>query len=228
MNTDSKFKLLFSGSRRLAAFTLTELLVVIGIMAIITAVTIPSFQGIGRGTAMTTAIMELKTTLSLSRQWAITHRQKVYVVFPDRMINYSGIQSHLYKACKAYGVFALTNVASGDVKEGYYVKEWTFLPQGVVFDDDDDRSQTVFTNRIENVPFTDGANLRDLYGIIFKPDGTTERYNGYEIFLRDGWAVVDTNSWVPSYGVNSNGANRGVEVSGLTGGLKLHDYQSGY
>ncbi|MFH0952980.1 MAG: prepilin-type N-terminal cleavage/methylation domain-containing protein [Verrucomicrobiota bacterium] len=219
----------YSKRRQRVAFTLVELLVVIAIMAIVVAITIPAFRGLGRGAGAEGAITQLRTTLSLARQWAVTHRQRTYVVFPDRAINYSGIENQLYKACKAYAVLA----ASGDARQGRYIKEWTFLPQGVVFDDSD-RPQSVFKDDcvVTNVPFPDAAHPRDICCIVFKPDGTPVSRGalaiGYEVFLREGWALVNTNTWTLDYGTNSVGMNRGVEVTGLIGGIKLHDYQQKY
>ena len=59
------------------AFTLIELLVVIVLMAIIIGISVPMFSGISQGQALRGATRSIASTLSLSRQWAITHRTPV-------------------------------------------------------------------------------------------------------------------------------------------------------
>ena len=56
------------------AFTLIELLVVMVIAAVIMAVALPGFMSMNRGMAMRGATRSVKSTASLARQWAITHR----------------------------------------------------------------------------------------------------------------------------------------------------------
>lgn len=62
----------------LLAFTLVELLVVMVVIVTLMAVAVPAFIGIGRGAGMRTAVNNVRSTLSLARQWAITHRENVY------------------------------------------------------------------------------------------------------------------------------------------------------
>lgn len=211
--------------RFLRAFTLTELLVVIAIMGIIIMFALPGMRGLGRGTSMSAAVVELRTTISLARQWAITHRQRTYVIFPDDTI---GVGSpDIAKAYRAYGVFAATN-KSGSIS-GYYVKDWVSLPPGIVFDNDNTRTQTVFlaANQI-SIPFPKVSlpvTPKTVCAIGFKPDGSTVTgADGYEVFVREGWANFTTNTWVLDYGVTSNGMNRGLEVNGLTGGIRIREY----
>jgi len=72
----------FSGLPRVSrAFTLIELLVVIVLMALIIAISVPAFVGIGRGAGMRGSVRSVHSTLSLLRQWAITHREQVTFVY---------------------------------------------------------------------------------------------------------------------------------------------------
>ncbi len=82
-----------AGRRRLNAarsgITLLELLVVIVIMAIVMSVSIPAFTSMGRGAGMRGAVAEVRSTLSLSRQWAITKREPVtFQCGQDNSTNY--------------------------------------------------------------------------------------------------------------------------------------------
>ena len=58
-------------------FTLVELLLVMVIMAIIIGVAAPAFIGMGRGAGMRGGVRSVCATLSLLRQYAITHREEV-------------------------------------------------------------------------------------------------------------------------------------------------------
>lgn len=58
-------------------FTLIELLLVIALMAIIIGISVPAFIGMGRGAGMRGSVRSVCSTLSLLRQWAITHREEV-------------------------------------------------------------------------------------------------------------------------------------------------------
>lgn len=60
-----------------AGVTLLELLLVIAVMAIVLTVSMPAFTSMGRGAGMRGTVAEVKSTLSLARQWAITKRERV-------------------------------------------------------------------------------------------------------------------------------------------------------
>lgn len=68
-------------SRR--GFTLLELLVVMGIMAILMSIGTLSFISIRRGAELRGATMTIRTTLMLARQQAVTKRQPISVVFDN-------------------------------------------------------------------------------------------------------------------------------------------------
>ena len=208
---------------RCESFTLAELLVVIAIMALVIAVALPAFQGLGTGASLKASVTQLRVTLSLARQWAITHREQTCVVFVDGTL----VQwRNLHKAYKAYAVFAITDDSVSPV-QGYYVNDWTFLPSGVVFDPTNRPAENVFslsTAIINNLPFMDATTVEDLNAVVFKPDGSARPQ--CEIFLREGWAIVNTNNtpWSLDFGMKPAGPPVGVEVSQLTGGLRVNDY----
>ena len=64
-------------------FTLVELLVVIVLMAIIIGISAPAFIGMGRGAGMRGSVRAVCSTLSLLRQWAITHREEVIFFYRE-------------------------------------------------------------------------------------------------------------------------------------------------
>jgi len=120
----SVFCLLPSASPR--GFTLIELLVVIVLMAIIIAISVPAFVGMGRGSGMRGAVRSVHSTLSLLRQWAITHREQVTFVY------FEGVAptSSYYYATNEFGV-ALISTNYNDKYNGSPT-----LPLEVMFDGD--------------------------------------------------------------------------------------------
>ena len=62
-------------------FTLVELLIVMVLMAIIIGMAAPAFIGMGRGAGMRGGVRAVCSTLSLLRQYAITHRETVYFAY---------------------------------------------------------------------------------------------------------------------------------------------------
>ena len=68
------------------AFTLIELMVVMVIAVVIMAVSLPSFISIGRGTGMRTAVNNVRSTVALSRQWAITHREEITFIAAQDLV----------------------------------------------------------------------------------------------------------------------------------------------
>jgi len=93
-------------------FTLVELLLVIVLMAIIIAISAPAFIGMGRGAGMRGSVSGVRSTLSLLRQWAITHREEVTFHY------FEGVASSpsYYYATASGVVIDKTNELSMEVK----------------------------------------------------------------------------------------------------------------
>src|SRR4249920_3013386 len=70
---------------RRGAFTLLELLVVLAIIGILTAVALPSMKGLQKSNVMTAASQQLVDDIGLARQYAIKERTTVHLLFvpPD-------------------------------------------------------------------------------------------------------------------------------------------------
>ena len=232
-----------AGARGRRAFTLVELLAVIAIIGIMIAVMIPLFSGMGKGSKMTAAVTQLKTTMSLARQHAITKREMTYVVFPDDDSSHSLYQgpngSLAGMAFKSYNVYG---------KRSGYLREWVYLPEGLIFVPNEakfgtgDPSDTynVFvlktdaaqTNRRTSAdiawPSTGATQTMQMVAIGFKPDGSLFAGNGssdFEIYVTEGWN--SSTSSPPDYSVQPGVGNRqlmSVDVYGISGQFKIRDY----
>ncbi len=117
-------------------FTLVELLAVITIIAIMVAVSIPAMRAL-QGTALQTGARQVQNELMLARQYAITQRLPVRFVIcvgtnsmPDRGTNH---------VCRAYSIVAATNDVNNVLVGWTPVQDWRFLPEGVLFSDQNDR-----------------------------------------------------------------------------------------
>ncbi|MDD5484200.1 MAG: prepilin-type N-terminal cleavage/methylation domain-containing protein [Kiritimatiellae bacterium] len=102
--------------RAARAFTLVELLVVMVLMAIIIGISVPAFVGMGRGAGMRGAVRSVHSSLSLVRQWAITHREQVTFVY----CNGDNAESYFYATNEFNTAIISTN-------------EPTTLPLDVIF-----------------------------------------------------------------------------------------------
>ncbi len=69
--------------KHVSGFTLIELMVVMLIMAIMMGIAMVGFSDWARGTGMQGASMNVKSSIALARQWAITHRKKTTFLCTD-------------------------------------------------------------------------------------------------------------------------------------------------
>ena len=108
------------------AFTLLELLVVIGIIAILMAMIAPAVTSLSKSNGRKAAIANLLGGIEQARAEAIKSGQATYVVFPTFA---SGAQSTLDRYnYKSYAIFEDDAVHPGSVKQ---LTEWKSFPIGV-------------------------------------------------------------------------------------------------
>jgi prepilin-type N-terminal cleavage/methylation domain-containing protein len=212
-------------AKRSGGFTLIELLVVIVIMGLLLGVALPAFNGIGQGMGVQVAAAELRTTMGLARQWAVTHRETVYVVFPHNdAALYTSAPNDQEKALRAYNVFTES--------EGY-LGDWQYLPAGIYFDPLETPTKNVIRNS-SNRTWVPGkiwlgtvTNKVDMWALPFSPDGrvrdelTGSGLTALEVYLTEGY--MDTNT----FALLLRGADPilvGLEVYPLTGRVKFEDY----
>lgn len=219
-----------------SGFTLIELLIVISIAVILMLLTVPAFLDIGRGSKMQAAVSQLNTTLNLARQWAITHRERVHVLFPDDYANLytSADATDKRKALRSYVVF---------VEGKGYVTEWRYLPAGLYFVDsyntlnindkniyktDISAANNVFRQAtFTNCPFPKVTSPRKpINSIIFEPDGQTKTFDiaPYEFYISEAVALDSAGSQVIKLTWKANPVLRGISVNKWTGSTRLIDF----
>jgi len=134
-----------TGGERQCAFTLIEMLVVIGIIGILTAISLPAMKGIGQANVTAAATRQMLDDLHYARLRAISDRTTAYVVFtptnvarlvsgnlvrPEDRRVLSNLVSH------PYGSYAVVSTRSVGDQPGQftprYLTEWKTLPEGIL------------------------------------------------------------------------------------------------
>ena len=111
--------------RAVSAFTLIELLAVMAIMSIIMGIAMVAFKDWGRGAAIRSAVLELRSHVSGARQYAITHRKRT-------TLEYGNVKDPVINADRGYCLTTIKSNATDTV--GIVVGDTNFMPQGVVFE----------------------------------------------------------------------------------------------
>ena len=124
------------------AFTLIELLVVMVIAVVIMSVSLPSFISLGRGAGMRNAVNNVHSTIALSRQWAITHREQITFVASS-----TGMVYNMTNNPPDFSLTTNDHACYYAVSaEGTLVQSITDLPLDVKFSEDSgDKSATNLT-----------------------------------------------------------------------------------
>jgi prepilin-type N-terminal cleavage/methylation domain-containing protein len=185
-----------SSSSWKVAFTLLEMLMVIGIIGILAALTAPTIRSLGRGDVMTTALRQLSDDLNLARLRAINGRTPVYVVFFPRQSDYGlaqmapGITNYLSVNRAAnrllggqmasYALFAGRTLGDQPGQPtAHYLTEWKTLPRGVYIETNVFYNTNIFFNNwffpFTNIP--QNVNFKPAQLLVIPDDSQSSTNN---------------------------------------------------
>jgi len=157
-------------SRRLAAaFTLVELLAVVGIMGLLAAVAVPALKGLAGSGSRKQALSQVMGALEIARNTALNSGTNAAVIFPD--LNFTS-QPYRYRSM-AVITWDKTNSTNGT---NTMVGAWITLPQGIVLHDKQINQLPALTNTtaLRIPPSTNTVNTNNLRAVVFQSDGGLE------------------------------------------------------
>ncbi len=166
LNRSTEFDLPVAGRtaqrRRARAFTLIEMLVVIGIIGALAAIATPSLKGLKQANLLASANRQLLDDLGMARLKAMSDRTTVYMIFVPTNIaqmagNFSRPEDRRVATNLAKGVYTTYALVSrrtvGDQPGRFtprFLTGWQTLPQGVVIPE---LKFIGATNRLTVAPF---------------------------------------------------------------------------
>jgi type II secretory pathway pseudopilin PulG len=149
-----------------AAFTLVELLAVVGIMGLLAAVAVPALKGLTGSGGRKQALSQVISALEIARNTAISTSTNAAVIFPDQGFT---DQAYRYRSMAVISWNATNSTNGTNVMVG----SWIVLPQGVVLHDTQINQLPTLTNTtaLRIPPSTNPANTMNLRAIVFQSDG---------------------------------------------------------
>lgn len=215
------------GLNKAAAFSLIELLVVMGVMTLLMSVAVPAMSSLAKGSQMNQALSDVAGMMEMARQHATSQNTYVWVAFNDEaasqgaddQVRVAVLVSKSGAELSAWGVDDTT--AAGALTQ-LIVKPRTF--NQVKLSD-----ASVFKSQITDLPAADASSLGTANFTIKVPGSQNETFTKAIQFTPSGEArigagmtgIVDLGLQ-PTHGHSVNANNVAVvRVNGLTGQTRI-------
>jgi prepilin-type N-terminal cleavage/methylation domain-containing protein len=212
---NQKFKIknqkLQHSRRPSAAFTLVELLAVVGIMGLLAAVAVPALKGLTGSGGRKQALSQLMGALEIARNTAISTGTNAAVIFPD--LSFAS-QPYRYRSMAVIS-WDTTNSTNGT---NSMLGSWITLPQGVVLHDTQINQLPTLTNKtaLRIPPSTNNNYISNLRAIVFQPDGGLEESYYTNTLTSEGIAFYEGAVVSPSYTTTTNTSKQQTNVETIT------------
>jgi len=164
-----------------AAFTLVELLAVVGIMGLLAAVGVPALKGLTGSGGRKQALSQLMGAIEIARNTAISSGTNAAVIFPDSTFASGDAYKYRSMAVVAW------NPTNSDLPTTM-VGSWIVLPQGVAIFPNSLKTTNLPTATSISVRILTSTNKANFPAIIFQSDGglsedfSTKPTNGISFF----------------------------------------------
>ena len=150
--------------RSRAAFTLVELLAVIGIMGLLAAVAVPALKGLTGSGGRKQALSQLLGAIEIARNTAINTGTNAAVIFPNS--TFASGEAYKYRSM-AVVAWNPTNTNTSPTMLG----SWIVLPQGVAFFPNSLKPTNLPTATNISVRILTNSTPANFPAIVFQPDG---------------------------------------------------------
>jgi prepilin-type N-terminal cleavage/methylation domain-containing protein len=178
------------------AFSLIELLVVIGIIAAVSVISVPVIRGLGQSNVMTSGTQQLLDDLMLARHKAMVGRTTVHVVFAPTWVNQdppgqlATREKRVWDRVRggAFTMYALYAERTLGDQPGHrndrYLTDWRTLPDGVFIAEYEyaapggNEPFRAFNQRVFPFPTEQSTEQRVLPHISFDQNGSLYQTNG--------------------------------------------------
>ena len=165
----------FFPRRPTAAFTLVELLAVVGIMGLLAAVGVPALKGLTGSGGRKQALSQVMSALEIARNTAISTGTNAAVIFPD--LNFAS-KPFRYRSMAVISWDSIPDANGGPgTNPNVMVGSWITLPQGVVLHDKQINQLPTPTNTttLRIPPSTNNTPTDNLRAVVFQSDGGLEK-----------------------------------------------------